>query len=533
MAFKSPSTQQPNAFDPEQLYRTLPRAADAPKALWLHQGDVLRTWHQSHLGTTDVALELPTGAGKTLVAGLIGEWWRREHNQPVAYLCPTRQLAEQTASNLAEYGVAPVLLTGQAKRWDRADRARYDAGDAVAVTVYSHVFNSNPAIDQAGLLLLDDAHAAESFVLSPWRLNIERDDPAFGPVIDVLEGSLDPLVAQRVRNGTNDERGAPDAYLAAPFGVAAAAGDLEALLHNSIDHAGISTDAQFAFSKIRSHLAACMVYVSYRAIEIRPLIPPTSTHPAFNSPNQRLYMSATLGRGGELERSFGRRHIERIPVPAGWDRRGTGRRLFCFPSFTSDLSNNPAALEAWTTRTLDRFAKSTILTPDNRTADRLRERVLTGPAPILDATDIEADLEGFASAPTGHLVLTNRYDGIDLPDDSCRLVLMVGLPARGDLQERFLHDSLGAPEVLQERVRARVVQGAGRATRHEGDYAVVVLLGDDLTKFCSRREGSSRYAPRRPLRTPIRVRQQPSRRLRRDGPQHRHLPGPGRRLESR
>ncbi|MCC9705472.1 hypothetical protein E4N62_09480 [Streptomyces sp. MNU76] len=61
-------------------------------------------------------------------------------------------------------------------------------------------------------------------------------------------------------------------------------------------------------------------------------------HQAFNSPARRVYMSATLGDGGELERSFGRRKIERIPVPKGWESRGTGRRFFLFPELTNDLS---------------------------------------------------------------------------------------------------------------------------------------------------------------------------------------------------
>ncbi|MAT06829.1 MAG: hypothetical protein CL424_17485, partial [Acidimicrobiaceae bacterium] len=403
MAFKSPNRNQPNAHDPEQLYRSLPRANEAPRALWAHQADVLRTWHQHHLETADVALELPTGAGKTLVAGLIGEWWRRQFAQPVAYLCPTRQLAQQTAHNLAQYGVATELLTGQAKYWDRSARARYDAGEALGVSVYSHVFNSNPAIDHAGLLLLDDAHAAEGFVLNPWKVVVDRDDPAFIPILDVLAPALDPLVAERVRSGTEDG-GSAQAYLAAPLGVASVAADLEAVLSEADKRATISRSAHFAFGHIRSHLAACMIYLSYRSIEIRPLIAPTSTHPAFDAPSQRLYMSATLGRGGELERSFGRRRIERIPAPAGWDRRGTGRRLFCFPSFTSDLSKNPAALDAWTTRTLDRFAKSTVLAPDNRTADRLEEEVVGRANPIVRASAASGNVCAFDVVAEGSVV---------------------------------------------------------------------------------------------------------------------------------
>jgi hypothetical protein len=42
-------------------------------------------------------------------------------------------------------------------------------------------------------------------------------------------------------------------------------------------------------------------------------------------------MSATLGRGGELERITGRSRIVRLAAPEGWDGHGVGRRLFLFP----------------------------------------------------------------------------------------------------------------------------------------------------------------------------------------------------------
>jgi hypothetical protein len=53
------------------------------------------------------------------------------------------------------------------KTWNPAGRARYTSADAIAVTVSSHVFNVNPAIDDAQLLLLDDAHGPRA--MSPRR----------------------------------------------------------------------------------------------------------------------------------------------------------------------------------------------------------------------------------------------------------------------------------------------------------------------------------------------------------------------------
>lgn len=108
-----------------------------------------------------------------------------------------------------------------------------------------------------------------------------------------------------------------------------------------------------------------------------------------------------------------------------------------------------------TTRTgvIAQHGRAVVLTPDTRTAEAFVTDRLPAGYQVLSADDVEYDLKVFTRQPAAALVLTNRYDGIDLPDDDCRLVVLAGLPARGDLQERFLHGSLGAVEVLQERIR--------------------------------------------------------------------------------
>ena len=63
------------------------------------------------------------------------------------------------------------------------------------------------------------------------------------------------------------------------------------------------------------------------------------------------------------------------------------------------------------------------------------------------------------------LALAGRYDGIDLPDSACRLVVLDGLPDAAHLQETFLAARVRASSALEERIRTRVVQGAGRCTR--------------------------------------------------------------------
>ena len=86
--FPQQARAQVAAADPETLFGELPRRRDGVGALWSHQVDQLRTYSGNHLDTADVALELPTGSGKTLVGLLIGEWRRRSRRERVVYACP-------------------------------------------------------------------------------------------------------------------------------------------------------------------------------------------------------------------------------------------------------------------------------------------------------------------------------------------------------------------------------------------------------------------------------------------------------------
>ncbi|MFB8369620.1 DEAD/DEAH box helicase [Pseudarthrobacter sp. NPDC055928] len=462
--------------------------------LWDHQGQVLRGWHQQFVSARDVALELPTGAGKTLVAGVIGEFQRRTAGDRVAYLCLTKQLAAQTADRLGEYGIPTVLLTGRVKTWDQSARARYRSGEAVAVSTYSHVFNGNPALDDVTTLLLDDAHGAADYVAGPWSLTIDRG-PVYHDVLSLISDSLDSLVVQGLRRDGADADYRAGVYLASPHGVAQVKDDLETLLHQAAMSGGLSEEASWARKMLEGNVDRCLIYISHRSLLIRPLIPPTGTHPAFDDPARRIYLSATLGHGGELERAFGRRKIKRIPVPKGWDKRGTGRRLFCFPQLTTDLSRKPDDVPAWVKERIKEAGRAVAIGPDFRTIATLVTECVPDGFEVLTATDVEDSLDPFIDSDAALLTLSNRYDGIDLPDEDCRLVVLDGLPAKGDLQERFLYSALGAQNVLQERIRARIAQGAGRATRNFRDYSTVIVLGDDLVSYLTRNDVQSAFHP--------------------------------------
>jgi superfamily II DNA or RNA helicase len=193
MAFKKPSVPTSVPESPDRLFRDLPRRKHA--SLFDHQGQILRTYVAKALKAPDVALQLPTGSGKTLVGLLLAEWRRRKFGERVVYLCPTRQLVNQVAEEASsKYGLTIERFTGKIISYTPEARAAYENSDRVAVTTYSSLFNTNPYFSDPDVVIVDDAHASENYIASQWALRINRfdedDETLFQAVAGVPKGVL-------------------------------------------------------------------------------------------------------------------------------------------------------------------------------------------------------------------------------------------------------------------------------------------------------------------------------------------------------
>jgi len=191
MAFKIPEKRSICPDDPESLFRDL-RKKTVP-GLLSHQADLLRSYLAVHTNHSDIALQLPTGSGKTLVGLLIAEWRRRKYGEREVYLCPTRQLVNQVAQQATgKYGIDVHAFTGSKANYDAQASSEWMNAEAVAITTYSSLFNTNPFFDEPNLIILDDAHSAENYVSSFWSLLIERSQHA--PAFAALAGVVTPLL---------------------------------------------------------------------------------------------------------------------------------------------------------------------------------------------------------------------------------------------------------------------------------------------------------------------------------------------------
>lgn len=491
MAFKFSKNVTSVPENPEALF--LDFRARRVKGLIAHQADVLRSYMEKGVEQSDVAFQLPTGSGKTLVGLLMGEWRRQKFNERVVYLCPTKQLVHQVVEQArADYGMKVNGFVGKHSDYPQNTKAEYLSNEAIAITTYSGLFNTNPFFSDPQTIILDDAHSAENYIASQWSVRIERysseQENLFKEVVALFKHILSPVDYQKL---TGNEQSLWDKTWVEKIPTLHFYPLIPRLVE-IIDAAADQLDLRFPWSLIRDRLTACHLYLGSNEILLRPLLPPSNTHLPFSNAKQRIYMSATLGEGGELERLTGRKKILRLPVSGNWENQGIGRRFFFFP----EMSLQTGETEDLVFEMIKQTGRALVIAPDEATAMRFRQNVTDKLSfPTFGAREIEQSKAAFVTAPQAVAVVANRYDGIDFPNDECRLLIIENIARATNLQESFFVTRAGAVALLNDRILTRLQQAFGRCTRATTDYAAITILGGELFAYLLKPEKREFFHP--------------------------------------
>ena len=81
------------------------------------------------------------------------------------------------------------------------------------------------------------------------------------------------------------------------------------------------------------------------------------------------------------------------------------------------------------------------------------------------------------------VVINNRYDGIDLPDESCRILIRDSMPFLNNYSDRYEEKCCPNSEIINKKIAQKIEQGIGRAVRGEKDYCAILVIGSDIEKF--------------------------------------------------
>ncbi len=452
------------------------------QALWPAQAHVLSAYNDAYTSKSDVAIELPTGAGKTLIALLIAEAWRQE-GKKVAILSANKTLARQMKREADLLKIQAALMEGSRANIPAADIRAYGRGSSVAIMNYWVYFNQNPSIDWADLIIMDDAHLAEYCLHSLYSLEIDyyTHKNLFRSIVTELRDRFPdyPVLSDAL---ADDAPPSAKAELLSFLDQCAIAERLREMIDSSPDvgEPHHLTDFGFRWQRIRHRLREANIYLSTTSIWIRPYIYPLRSNLMYEQATQRLYMSATIGDPGDLSRRLGVQQVEKIPVPAAFSDMTMGRRLVVMNRIAEE--DIPSRFEAAILAALRIHPKSVWLCSskdDARKYERvvsewLNQSGLVG-HPTWVLTPEGDEIDAFKQAPKGHLFVAGRFDGMDFLADECRLVILTTLPRAVNLQEEFITTYLRDAGFMRRRLNQRIVQALGRCNRSAEDFGVYLL----------------------------------------------------------
>ncbi|MCF6426170.1 DEAD/DEAH box helicase family protein, partial [Amycolatopsis tucumanensis] len=392
------------------------------------QRQVLAAYAAHHLTTPDVAIEMPTGEGKTLLALLIADY-ALDQGMSVAYLTGTRQLAERVEDEATKLGLEVVRFA--AKDYGGAKLDDYHQAQAVGVMNYWVYFNSRPVPKPADLVIFDDAHLAEQPLSGLQTLRIpDKPGPArvlYRTICDLVVAHTDAYAGlQAMRDGTA-RPGTPPELLSFSDWAAIATASRDAIeasplvadlaLKDESDEIKaevkkLRDEIKWVWPKVREHLTHCGVLVGPSGIEIRPYHPPTALNAGYSQAKQRIYLSATLGSMDDLQRRIGGGRVTRLETEQPLLSGSTGERMFALnPSSEQALD---LGVLSWALEQVQAAGgKAAWLCASHSEADTL-QAILGGlghPVYRLRAGDDTA-VDGWSRAPQGQLITAGRYDGL-------------------------------------------------------------------------------------------------------------------------
>lgn len=455
--------------DPIELFQSAKVTDAAINDLWLAQGDALRQWHIARTAG-DVAVVLDTGAGKTLVGLLAAQSLVNETNGKVLYACGSIQLVAQTAAKARGYGID---VTTYVQR--RFSNDLYQRGLAPCITTYQALLNGRSRffgdeLDALVAVVFDDAHTAEQHLREQFTLRIDRATfpDVFSQIAQLYRDYHTRIGVDVGYQETQQRADAARSWFVPPFAMRERLAELRQILGAA--KLGETTQTMFAWEYLKDRIDLAAVFISGREVALTPPVVPTRALPYFRAGVRRLYLSATLTAQDAFLRTFGK-----VPdaIIAPDTTAGKCERMILLPK-----------LHAWTdddVREAKRVIapyKALILVPSNA-----RKAQWTDIATI-EGDDATERIEEFKRATTPEkLLLANRYDGVDLPGDACRVMVIDDLSSSVGPLERFLWEQLGLNKSLRSTVASRIVQSFGRISRGMSDHGVVLLTGDKLINW--------------------------------------------------
>ena len=467
-------------IEPDRIFSSLVKSNEQ-KYEYLRdvQTEILNEWFPRR-NEKDLIIKMNTGAGKTFVGLLILQSSLNEDKGPAVYVCPNEQLVDQVMEKSREYGIKCVKY----EKGSQYFPLEFLNGEAILVTVFDKVFNGKSVFNkhdiEIGSIILDDAHSCTSKAREKFTIKIKRDvSNLYEKIHNLFEKSL---CDQNLGSAESIYRADSNTIMQVPFWtwmdnieeVVSLLSEASNNFELGKDKNEVNKSIYFNWPILRDNLESCYVFISGDTIEITPHCIPIKKFKYFNNCKRRIFMSATLLDDSSLIKDLNINESAITNPIFNKQYYNIGERMILMPSSIHQSLNSEKV-----SNICSKIEKNKIVLVPALYKKYIEKWEEAG-AELLSSGNISYQIKKLAETKNNFFILANRYDGIDLHGDQCRLLIIDSLPLGATLYERFLKEARPSSEIITSLLCQKIEQGIGRSTRSSSDYSVVIFTGSDL-----------------------------------------------------
>ncbi len=458
--------------NPLEIYDTLDRRSLAGP-LRPAQKNILENWFNHHVADRDLIVKLHTGEGKTLIGLLILQAKINSTGKPCLYICPNKYLVQQVCLEAKKFGI-PYCITINSDLPNE-----FLTGNKILITHVQKVFNGKSifGIDsnfiETGCVILDDSHACIDSIKNSFSIRINHDKELYTSLKTLFE---DELRNQGEGSFLDIQNGSYNTIMPIPYwSWIDKKSDVALLLSKHQE----DPEILFAWPVLKNSLEHCQVMISGNEIEITPFHVPIRNFGTFSKSDQRILMSATTQDDSFFIKGLGF-SLDSVKNPLAFsEQKWSGEKMLLLPSLIDETIDRELVV--------NNFAK-----PFTRTygivslvSSFKKAELYKNLGSVISKTeDIFENIVGLKKGNVNNtLVIVNRYDGIDLPDESCRILILDSMPYFSSLADKYEEQCRSTSDIINIKIAQKIEQGLGRSVRGEKDYTVILLIGADLVKF--------------------------------------------------
>ncbi len=468
-------------IEPRDLFNVLP--AKAPRYQYPRdvQADVWAQWF-ARRNENDLTIKMNTGSGKTVVGLVMLKSCLNEGAGPAVYVAPSPPLVRQVLAEAQALGIETT---------EDPMAARFSSGKAILIVNMHKIINGRSVFGVGdkgaqipiGSMVVDDAHASLAASEEQFAIRLASPHPAYTSLLNLFYQDLErqsPAGALEIKDGD------PNRNMVVPYWSWI---DKQDKALASLHAERVSDALKFSYPLLKEHLAFCECVFGGFELEIAPRCLPIANIPSFATARRRIFMSATFGDDSVLVTHFDA-NPDSVKKPIVPNSSGDiGDRIILVPQHLSPDFTDDELKEYFSQ--CSTWANVVVLVPSDHRAKFWTDVAVE----TLRSNNLSEGVGRLRAGHVGLVVLVNKYDGIDLPEGACRILVIDGLPdVRGRLDKIEQGLLINSDEATRGSIQ-RVEQGMGRGIRSNDDYCAVFLMGRSLTSQLYARNAMTFFTP--------------------------------------